>query len=94
MDGCLPQDRYPTQAGDHRAEIIKHVIEPCYLAKAKDSGLDKQMGREEILATMKRMTTKTIGKMIDQLSSIVAGEDLETRMVFYRVGAKSCANSK
>lgn len=73
---------------DYEAEIMAHVVDVCYLESLSDeAGIDDE---QLLLAMTKLALMDEIDTLIQSVRPLVVGEDTETRMAFYELGATVC----
>ena len=77
---------------DYRREIIKHVVDPCYLELIESGDLTEYMTADEALEMLKTMEEENIKEMIDAVNGILGGKNLtlEQRKQIYQFSAIAC----
>lgn len=74
---------------DYDAEIVEYVAEPCFLATLDHTGT--AFDERQALAIMRIMNAAEIDELIAAVRPLVVGEDRETRLGVYVIGAMMCA---
>ena len=80
---------------NYRAEIIRHIVEPCYRGKIVSQNLTRYMKMSEALAFMRIMLKDNSEKMIKAMLPIAMKmKSRKARMILYKFSAKMCINAK
>ncbi len=89
---CLSWGRY-IQAqtdDDYKAEIMQHIVDPCFTYSASKSEPVAEMTEAEMVTLMKLMSPDAVQDTIDVTLPAVKGKPIETRMRVYELGLKIC----
>ena len=76
---------------DYRSEIMKSVVDPCYLSMIENGDLGK-LGTDkyEMLALFKIMQEAEVEKLMGILIPVVKGKRTKDRKVIYAFGLSQC----
>ena len=75
---------------DYKAEIMQHIIDPCFEYSASKSALLDQMSEEEVVALMKLMSPNQMQETIDVTLPMVQDKPQDARMLIYKFGLDLC----
>ena len=75
---------------DYKAEIVQHIVDPCFAYSAGKSEPVAQMSESEMVTLMKIMSPDAVQETIDVTLPVVKGKPLEARMQVYELGLKLC----
>jgi len=93
VDGWIVPAQSATVEPDYRAEIMEHVVDPCYLDMAHRNPVEG-ISPNELIEITKLMSGDAIETMIDNLRPIAAKmADLNQRLAFYEIGRRVCINA-
>ncbi len=80
---------------NYRAEMMKHIIEPCYRAKILSKGLNQHVKMSEALELMKLFGKENEERMFKTMLPLVRKmKSRKARMLLYKYGARTCINAK
>ena len=75
---------------DYEAEIMQHIVDPCFAYSASKSEPVDQISESEMVTLMKLMSPDAVQETIDVTLPTVRGKPLEDRMQIYGFGLKLC----
>ena len=75
---------------DYKAEIMQHIVDPCFAYSAGKSEPVAQMSESEMVTLMKIMSPDAVQETIDVTLPVVKGKPIEARMQVYELGLKLC----
>ena len=75
---------------DYKAEIMQHIVDPCFQYSASKSELLDQMSEEEIVVLMKLMSPNQMQETIDVTLPMVQDKPQDARMLIYKFGLDLC----
>ena len=77
---------------DYRGEIIKHVVDVCFIEIIKTGDVTEYLTEDEALEMLKAMQEKEVEGMIDAVNLILDGRNmrLEQRKSIYKISANTC----
>ena len=80
-------------SADLRAEIMEHVVDPCYLDMALRNPVEG-VSPKQLAELTKMVTAKSVNEMVESLHPLVIKlDELEQRRVFYAMGKKICIDA-
>lgn len=83
----------PANSVDYRAEIMEHVVDPCYLDMALRNPVEG-VTPEKMMELAKMVADKSVNEMVENLMPIAAKiHDLEKRQAFYAVAKELCISA-
>ena len=75
---------------DYEAEIMQHIVDPCFKYSASKSELMDQMSEAEVVTLMKLMSPEAVQETLDVTLTIVRDKPEDARMEIYKVGRELC----
>ena len=75
---------------DYKAEIMQHIVDPCFQYSASKSELIDQMSEEEVVMLMKLMSPNQMQETIDVTLPMVQDKPEDARMLIYKFGLDLC----
>ena len=75
---------------DYKAEIVQHIVDPCFAYSADKSDVLDQMSEAEAVTLMKIMSPDAVQDTIDVTLPVVKGKPVDDRMKVYGLGLKLC----
>ena len=75
---------------DYKAEIMEHIVDPCFQYSASKSEVIEQMSEAEAVTLMKIMSPEAVQDTIDVTLPVVKGKPVDDRMKVYEIGLKLC----
>ena len=75
---------------DYKAEIMQHIVDPCFEYSAGKSDVIDQMSEAEAVTLMKIMSPDAVQDTIDVTLPVVKGKAVDDRMKVYEIGLKLC----
>ena len=83
----------PADSVDYRAEIMEHVVDPCYLDMALRNPVEG-VTPEKMMELAKMVAADSVNQMVESLLPVAAKiDDLEQRQAFYAVGKELCISA-
>lgn len=73
-----------------RAEIIQHVIDPCFLQSAKKHGLVEKLGEATALRNLKTMLSANVENMVSTVRNEVRNHGIQKRKAVYHIFLSTC----
>lgn len=75
---------------DYKAEIMQHIVDPCFQYSASKSEPLDGISETEMVELMKLMSPSAVQDTIDVTLPTVKGQPLDARMQVYALGLKLC----
>lgn len=81
----------PALSQDLEAEVIQHVIDPCYTQSLTNAGIGEHIGIEQAVRLLKLSEPENTAMMVNSMLEIVrTGMTPEDRMTIYKLGRAMC----
>lgn len=87
---CLSLSVFAQTDDDYTAEIMQHIIDPCFAYSAGKQEPVAEMSESEMVTLMKLMSPDAVQDTIDVTLPVVKGKPLEARMEIYKFGLNTC----
>ena len=82
-----------SSGSNHEHEIIKYVVDPCYLAIAKKADIEG-LSHKEAADLVKMMRANDVNQMVSSVQTVIEHtETLEQRMMVYTLMKNTCIKS-
>lgn len=75
---------------DYTAEIMQHIVDPCFKYSASKSEVIDQMSEAEAVTLMKIMSPDAVQDTINVTLPVVKGKPVDDRMKVYEIGLRLC----
>ena len=75
---------------DYKAEIMQHIIDPCFQYSASKSEPLDGISESEMVELMKLMSPDAVQDTIDVTLPVVKGQPVEDRTKVYEIGLRLC----
>ena len=75
---------------DYTAEIMQHIIDPCFTYSTSKSEPVAGMSETEMVTLMKIMSPDAVQDTIDVTLPVVRGKPADDRMKVYEIGLRLC----
>ena len=87
---CFSLSVFAQSDDDYKAEIMQHIIDPCFRYSANKSEPVAEMSETEMVTLMKLMSPEAVQDTIDVTLPAVKGQPPDARMQVYELGLKLC----
>ena len=87
---CLSLSVFAQSDDDYMAEIMQHIIDPCFAYSAGKQEPVAEMSESEMVTLMKIMSPDAVQDTIDVTLPVVKGKPVDDRMKVYEIGLKLC----
>lgn len=87
---CLSVGISAQSDDDYKAEIMQHIVDPCFAYSASKSEPLDGISESEMVELMKLMSPGAVQDTIDVTLPAVKGQPLEARKQVYALGLKLC----
>ena len=87
---CLSLSVFAQTDEDYTAEIMQHIVDPCFKYSAGKSEPIPEVSELEMVTLMKLMSPDAVQDTIDVTLPVVKGKPIDARMEIYKFGLDTC----
>ncbi|MCY4362723.1 MAG: hypothetical protein OXE42_11145 [Gammaproteobacteria bacterium] len=87
---CLSLSVFAQTDEDYTAEIMQHIVDPCFKYSADKSEPIPEVSESEMVTLMKLMSPDAVQDTIDVTLPVVKDKPIEARMQVYELSLKLC----